>query len=151
MAEQTKEKIRWITQESQIETALLSELKKSILTNDGRGAEFKEKCLNEIIKRLEHASKNKKMKPSDSTVKGDLDTRVECKICGAVNNYRFLQECLGCESKIDNQKSIIGKTVKSKTSETIFVVNSVDQDAVYSWFDDNGAGFWIEHGNYDII
>jgi len=45
------DKITWLTNINEISTATIDSLKLSLLTLDGRGAEFKEKCLDELLKR----------------------------------------------------------------------------------------------------
>lgn len=47
-----KESVEWLSKVEDIPTASEAMLKRALLTDDGRGAEFKEKCLNELLKRL---------------------------------------------------------------------------------------------------
>lgn len=51
MAEE-KEKIKWLTRLEQIETASEDELRRSLLTPDGMGVQFKAACLAELIEKV---------------------------------------------------------------------------------------------------
>lgn len=52
-------KTKWLTSINEISTATIDELRLSILTLDGKGSEFKEKCLNELLKRELSKEKDK--------------------------------------------------------------------------------------------
>lgn len=48
-------------------------------------------------------------------------------------------------------ESLIGKTVKSKSSEISFIVDRETDEAVYSSVDSGGVGLWMRHGEYEVV
>ena len=44
--------------------------------------------------------------------------------------------------------ALVGCRVHSRTSETSFIVDRIDASGVHSDLDQDGAGLWLEHGNY---
>jgi len=48
----------WLNKADKVATASNADLRRSLLTADGRGAQFKEMCLDELLKRAESGARH---------------------------------------------------------------------------------------------
>jgi len=58
---------RWLSRENDIAAASVEELKRSLLTSDGMGRNFKARCLDELLQR--ERMQNKQLNTKNSTDK----------------------------------------------------------------------------------